>query len=92
MSAIVGLKVIDTEVTLLCYISVDEKLSIMEVVAGMEQLGWVHFGTLEPPMIQLVMEPRADPYIDGYLKDLAEIVRRIRQGESFGQGDLHYTR
>ncbi len=92
ISAIVGLKVIDTEVTLLCYISVDEKLSIMEVVAGMEQLGWVHFGTLEPPMIQLVMEPRADPYIDGYLKDLAEIVRRIRQGESFGQGDLHYTR
>jgi hypothetical protein len=64
----------------------------MEVVAGMEQLGWVHFGTLEPPMVQLVMEPAADPYIDGYLTDLADVVRRIRQGESFGQGDLHYTR
>lgn len=92
ISAIGGLKVIDTELTLLCYVSEDDKLSIMEIVAGMEKLGWVHFGTLQPPMVQLVMEATAEPYIEAYLNDLSDIVGRIRQGESFGEGDLHYTR
>ncbi len=92
IGAIGGLKVIDTELILLCYVSEDDKLSIMEIVAGMEQLGWVHFGTLQPPMVQLVMEAKAEPHIEAYLKDLSDIVRRIREGERFGEADLHYTR
>jgi sphinganine-1-phosphate aldolase len=91
INAIAGLKVNDTELIMLCYESTDDRLSILEVVAGMERHGWLHFGTLEPPMIQLVMEPKADPLIPRYLADLADIVERIRKGETFGEGELHYS-
>ena len=91
IEAIGGLKVIDNELIMLCYVSEDPGLPILEVLAGMETQGWLHFGTLHPPMIQLVLDPREEPYIGRYLEDLADIVQRIRKGEKFGQGELHYS-
>ena len=91
IEAISGLKVVDNELIMLCYLSEDPGLPILEVLAGMETHGWLHFGTLHPPMIQLVLDPREEPYIDRYLEDLADTVRRIRKGEKFGQGELHYS-
>lgn len=91
IEAIPGLKVVDNELCILCYVSGDESLPILEVLAGMDSLGWVHFGTMEPPMIQLILDPSPAPYIDAYLKDLGAIVNRVRQGETFGAGELHYT-
>ena len=91
IEAIDGLKAIDNELVMLCYVSQDDRVPILEVLAGMERHGWLHFGTTQPPMIQLVLDPKAEPYIDDYLVNLADIVRRIRQGERFGEGELHYS-
>lgn len=88
---IAGLKVIDNDLCILCYVSEDEDLPIMEVLGGMEQLGWIHFGTLEPPMIQLILDPSPEPYIESYLKDLRLIVERIRAGERMLEGKLQYV-
>jgi len=57
----------------------------------MGELGWVHFGTLEPPLIQLILDPIEDECIERYLTDLAEVVRRIRAGEIDTAGRLSYT-
>jgi len=86
-----GLKVIDNDLCILCYVSEDEKLPIMEVLGGMEQLGWIHFGTLEPPMIQLILDPSPEPYIESYLKDLRMITDKIRSGERLVEGKLQYV-
>lgn len=91
IEAIDGLKVIDNELVMLCYVSEDGSVPILEVLAGMERRGWLHFGTMQPPMIQLVLDPKAEPYIGDYLTSLADIVKSIRQGEKFGEGELHYS-
>ena len=91
IEALDGLKVVDNELCILCYVSEDEALPIMAVLAGMTEAGWVHFGTMEPPMIQLILDPAPAPYIDEYLKDLANIVARVRGGEDFGTGVMRYA-
>ncbi|MBW7836505.1 MAG: aminotransferase class V-fold PLP-dependent enzyme [Sphingomonadales bacterium] len=86
-----GLKIIDNELSILCYVSQDEALPILAILGGMTALGWLHFGTMEPPMIQLILDPRADQFIDAYLKDLAQIAARVRAGETFDEGELRYA-
>lgn len=87
-----GLKVVDNDLCILCYMSGDEqKLPVMTVLAGMTKLGWVHFGTTQPPMIQLILDPVPDQYVEAYLTDLGDVVKKVRAGEDFGTAALRYT-
>jgi len=92
IGAIEGLEVIDNELCILCYVSNDVALPIEMVLGALTERGWIHFGTMEPPMIQLILDPLEDGIIDAYLSDLAEIVAQIRSGHRFVQGEMTYAR
>jgi len=92
ISAIEGLEVIDNDLCILCYVSTDATLPISTVLGAMNQRGWVHFGTMEPPMIQLILDPLEEGLIDAYLADLTDVVAQIRSGHSFDAGEMTYAR
>jgi glutamate/tyrosine decarboxylase-like PLP-dependent enzyme len=90
---IAGLRPWKSDVVLAYYDSVDPELPVQKIVGGLSELGWPSFGTLEPPLVQLVVEPLpADgSLIDRYLADLQTVVGRIRAGSAVKTGELKYA-
>jgi sphinganine-1-phosphate aldolase len=89
LRAIDGVRVWDTDLCILCYET--EGMSPFDVVGGMQALGWVHFGTLEPPLVQLVLDPLPDEVVERYLADVRRVVADVRAGRGAGRGAVHYA-
>lgn len=56
-------------------------VSTAQILAGMLEYGWMHFSTLDPPLVMFVVDPSAGSVLDRYLEDLAAVVARARRGE-----------
>lgn len=93
IAKIPGLKPWQTETVLAYYESVDPALPLQKIVGGLREIGWTSFGTPEPPLVQLVVDPFPEDgsTIDQYLRDLALVVDRVRSGASKAEGGLGYV-
>lgn len=93
IAKIPGLKAWDTEVVLAYYESEDENIPVQKIVGGLNELGWSSFGTQQPPIIQLCVEPYpADgSLIDMYLSDLKHVMDAIQSGSDVKAGNLSYA-
>jgi sphinganine-1-phosphate aldolase len=66
-------------------------LKAEEVVGGMNEAGWPCMGTQRPPLVQLIIDPFAEEVADDYLRDLGEVVSRLRAGKQVKKGALGYA-
>lgn len=88
-----GLVPYESELCLAYFGSDDENLKVENIIGGLSEKGWANFGTLEPPLIQLVVDPFPDdsPIVESYLKDLRDIVADIKSGKNVKAGNLLYA-
>lgn len=88
-----GLAPFESELCLTYFYSEDENLKIENIIGGLSEKGWANFGTLEPPLVQLIVDPFPDdsPIIDMYLRDLRAVVDDIRSGVNVKVGNLLYA-
>lgn len=91
IAAIPGLKPWATDLSILVYESTDPTVPVEKIVGGLTELGWPCGGTLEPPLVHLVMDPLAAGTVDDYLKDLARVVESVRSGKPVQTGSLSYV-
>lgn len=57
-----------------------ERVSVNEIVGGMQERGWVHFTVHNPELAMLVVDPAAGPTVSEYLQDLREVVAMLESG------------
>jgi glutamate/tyrosine decarboxylase-like PLP-dependent enzyme len=93
VARIPGLRPWKSDLVLTYYDSVDPNLPVKKIVGGLGDLGWPSFGTLEPPLVQVAVDPMpADgSLIDRYLADLNRVVDQIRAGAAVTTGELKYA-
>lgn len=54
------------------------------VAAGMEERGWFVHPQRRPPGIHVMLSPGHEPFVDGYLADLEDVVHQIDRGNVTG--------
>lgn len=88
-----GLKAWKSDLVLAYYESTDPEVSVHKIVGGLNELGWTSFGTQEPPLVQLAVDPFPEDgsIIDEYLADVRTVVDRIRRGEDVKAAELKYA-
>jgi glutamate/tyrosine decarboxylase-like PLP-dependent enzyme len=84
-----GMKPWQTDLCILLFATGD--LEAEAVAGALSAAGWSCMGTQRPPLVQLVVDPLAADVVDDYLTDFAQILRRLRGGESMQKGDLGYV-
>lgn len=89
IAAIDGLEPWETDLTVLVFGS--RKVPVQQIVAGMTARNWPMGGTLEPPLVHLVVDAISDEAVDDFLRDLRETVARIEGGEDIAGGALSYV-
>lgn len=89
IAAIDGLKPWNTDLTILVYGS--DEIPVEQISGGMGKLGWPPAGTLEPPLMHLVIDAATEEAVDLYLRDLRLVVEKIKAGEDIEEGSLSYV-
>lgn len=89
IAAVAGLRPWQTDLSILVFES--QRVPVQHIVAGMTQRGWTLGGTLEPPLIHLVIDGVCVDGIDDFLTELRETVARLEAGEQMGSGRLSYV-
>lgn len=84
-----GMKPWDTDLCILLFETAE--LAAESVVGGLNEAGWMCMGTQRPPLVQLIIDPLAATIADDYLRDLAQVLTRLRSGKTTKKGDLGYT-
>lgn len=79
----------EPESAILCFGT--ETLDPLKVLGGLIDRGWIHFGIIDPPLVQLVIDPSAEPYVDAYLHDLTEVVEEVAAGGGDSTAALQYV-
>ena len=54
---------------------------IFAVDEGMTERGWLSSHLLDPPAIHLFLDMSHAAIVEGYLRDLAEVVRAVKSGK-----------
>lgn len=88
-----GLVPFENDLCLAFYGSDDPGVKVEQIVGGMAERGWASFGTVEPALVQLVMDPFPEdsPIIDTYLQDLVAVIKDIRAGRNVRSEGLLYA-
>ncbi|UDF30587.1 UNVERIFIED_ORG: aminotransferase class V-fold PLP-dependent enzyme [Roseateles sp. XES5] len=89
IAAIDGLEPWETDLTILVFGS--RNVPVQKIVAGMAARNWPMGGTLEPPLVHLVVDAMAAEAVDAFLQDLRETVARLEAGEAMAGGTLSYV-
>jgi glutamate/tyrosine decarboxylase-like PLP-dependent enzyme len=90
INEIPGLFALDNDPPLLVFGATGERFNTDAVAAGLRERGHFIFGTLDPPLINLPLNPADDEAVEGYLNDLEEIVAGLGEGAK-AEGELHYA-
>jgi glutamate/tyrosine decarboxylase-like PLP-dependent enzyme len=90
INEIPGLAALDNDPPLLVYGATGARFNTDAVAAGLRERGWFIFGTLEPPLINLPLNPADDLSVETYLTDLEAIVAGLEEGVR-ATGELHYA-
>lgn len=89
IAAIDGLEPWETDLTILVFGS--RRVPVQQIVAGMAARNWPMGGTLEPPLVHLVVDAIADEAVDAFLHDLRETVARLEGGDVIAGSALSYV-
>jgi len=80
IEAIPGLYVVgEPDMSLIAFAS--EEIDMVAVGDGMQERGWMVYLERVPPSIHLMLSPGHEPFLDGYLSDLREVVELVREGK-----------
>jgi len=80
IEAIPGLYVVgEPDMSLIAFAS--DSLDMVAVGDGMQERGWMVYLERVPPSIHLMLSPGHEPFLDGYLSDLREVVELVREGK-----------
>lgn len=79
IEAIPGLYIVGEPVMSLIAFGSHE-LDMVAVGDGMQERGWMVYLERVPPSIHLMLSPGHEPFLDGYLSDLREVVELVREG------------
>ena len=86
-----GLEPWDTDLGILVFGSSDPDVTVQKIVGGLSKLGWACGGTLEPPLVHLVLDAASSRDNELYLRDLRHVVDEIRGGGRIAEGSLSYV-
>lgn len=86
-----GLEPWETDAGILVYGSNDPKVPVQQIVGGLTRLGWKCGGTLEPPLVHLVLDAISEADNEAYLRDVRRVVDAIRAGREIEEGSLSYV-
>jgi glutamate/tyrosine decarboxylase-like PLP-dependent enzyme len=64
-----------------------DALDMVAIGDGMQERGWMVYLERVPPSIHLMLSPGHEPFLDGYLSDLREVVELVRAGKIVRQRD-----
>jgi len=83
-----GLEVIaPSDLSILLYRSVDDKVDINAVAEVLDQKGWFVGRSREPQALHLALNAVHAPFIEAYLDDLKDAVEQVRASGRVGSSD-----